>query len=648
MMHGLLAENSLQLFTSCSIETDFLGKPLSSSHSAISCSLDLTVYGPKELFEEIGEWLQEHNVYLQDPKVCHMDVKYWNPHRLSSTDPESCPFVSQVVLFSSGVAQFQEIEEQPDLLDIISGQDDLEETAAPKMIRATLHRHAVHTPYVSQADVLIRHQKQALTYMLRREKGWALETKGMDMWEALDSSNGRTFINRVSNTHQDSPPPDFYGGIIADPMGLGKTLTMLALAATDLDPASSLVTHNDFLNDPEDSLPTTPATLVIMPQPLLSEWEEQIRRHIVPGGMNSRRHHGKDRLLDIGKIDGTNVLLTTYQTVSADWKKWKCSGTTILFSVQWRRIILDEAHLIRNTKTQMARAICDLESTSRWAVTGTPIQNNLSDLSALLKFVRAFPYDDPKRFTMDISLLWKSGEDEEAVKRLKHLSRCLILRRAKRTVVLPSRHDFECPVEFSKEERALYENIRDQTITRLEDAMSHATEFSQPGLYVNFLQQIESMRLVCNLGAYYTTRHDKSRSRDKNNWADNAQEAFNIQRHMEAMKCSQCSSSLDVSESLGDENTAQDTAHFFECLKYACAECIYNHRISNTVMSCGHKPACSIAPVSVSNSALEEVFRNVSEGSKITHPIREVPSKVKALISDLEKQPKDVKRYVSN
>ena len=60
------------------------------------------------------------------------------------------------------------------------------------MIRATLHRYAVHTTYVLQADLLIRHQKQALTYMLRREKGWALETKGTDMWEALDSSNGRT------------------------------------------------------------------------------------------------------------------------------------------------------------------------------------------------------------------------------------------------------------------------------------------------------------------------------------------------------------------------------------------------------------------------------------------------------------------------
>jgi SNF2 family DNA or RNA helicase len=75
------------------------------------------------------------------------------------------------------------------------------------------------------------------------------------------------FLNRVSNTHQDNPPPDFNGGIIADPMGLGKTLTMLALVATDLEPVSSLITQNDFFDDPDRSLPTTPATLVIMPQP---------------------------------------------------------------------------------------------------------------------------------------------------------------------------------------------------------------------------------------------------------------------------------------------------------------------------------------------------------------------------------------------
>jgi hypothetical protein len=194
MIHGLLMEKTLQLFAICSTDTDVPEKALLSSHSQTSCSLDVTVYGPKELFEEIGEWLQQQNIYLQDPTICHknMDVKYWNPHRLSSTELESCPLVSQVVWFGSGVAQFQEIEEQPDLLDIISGQDDLEETMAPKMIRAVLHRHVPHLDYVLLADDLIRHQKQALTYMLRREQGWALEAKGADMWEALDSSNGRT------------------------------------------------------------------------------------------------------------------------------------------------------------------------------------------------------------------------------------------------------------------------------------------------------------------------------------------------------------------------------------------------------------------------------------------------------------------------
>ena len=76
------------------------------------------------------------------------------------------------------------------------------------------------------------------------------------------------FLNRISNTYQDMAPPPFYGGIIADPMGLGKTLTMIALAATDLEPRSSLITEEDLLDYPsEDSRPSVSATLVIVPQP---------------------------------------------------------------------------------------------------------------------------------------------------------------------------------------------------------------------------------------------------------------------------------------------------------------------------------------------------------------------------------------------
>lgn len=332
-----------------------------------------------------------------------------------------------------------------------------------------------------------------------------------------------------------------------------------------------------------------------------------------------------------------------------------------MFSVRWRRIVLDEgeciagagwnvpdlaAHLIRNIRTRIARAMCELESLSRWAVTGTPIQNHLSDLAALLRFIRAHPYDDPKRFDTDISRLWKSGEDEEAVKRLKRLSRCLILRRAKRTINLPSRRDVKCSVDFRKDERTLYDNIRHRTITRIDDALLHETDLSRSGIYVNFLQQIESMRLICNLGLHYNERHDKTSSQEASQWAANAQEAFNIRREMHAITCSQCSSSLEMTETMLDENPVQESPQFSRCLQYACAECCHRLHITGHKMACGHTPRCPVAPVSISSSAFEEAFSQIYNGKAKAPSSLQLPSKVEALVSDLKNQPSDVKRFL--
>lgn len=141
MIQGLLNEESLQLFAYCSKETEALhGRAAASSQL---CTLEITFYGPGELFNDIGSWFQEYSVYLQDPKRCDLDVMYYNPHRLSSSSRMLCPHVSQVVLMGSNLVQFHEIDEKPDLLDIISGQDDLEETMAPKVIRAELHKWVV-------------------------------------------------------------------------------------------------------------------------------------------------------------------------------------------------------------------------------------------------------------------------------------------------------------------------------------------------------------------------------------------------------------------------------------------------------------------------------------------------------------------------
>ncbi|KAE8445744.1 hypothetical protein EG329_012923 [Mollisiaceae sp. DMI_Dod_QoI] len=451
MIQGLIDEPTVTLHVSCVTDDKSTAKKPSRKFELLPCVLEITVYGSVEIFEEIGIWFQGHEIYLQDPRSCHMEVKYYNPQRLSAHDLDTCPLLSEIVLHGS-VLDLQSITQRPDPLDILSSHVDLEEAPQPSVIRTALKKH----------------QKQALTFMLHREEGWGFNNGQPDIWEKVDTGSGRTFINTISDAYRAEEPPQFYGGIIADPMGLGKTLTMIALVATDLDTDIAAVTPEDSI-DPEKCY--TSATLVIMPPPLLGSWEEQLSDHVADGDLKCRRHHGQTKLANPNELDRVNIVLTTYHTVSAEWRSDKLAGSSILFQVRWRRIILDEAHFIRNGNSRMARAICDLDSMARWAVTGTPIQNRLGDLVSLLKFIRVHPYDDPERFDADISQVWKSGNDQDAIQRLQRLSACLMLRRAKGTINLPPRRDCLLPVQLTHEERAVYNELREQTISKIDEAL---------------------------------------------------------------------------------------------------------------------------------------------------------------------------------
>lgn len=90
-------------------------------------------------------------------------------------------------------------------------------------------------------------------------------------------------------------------------------------------------------------------------------------------------------------------------------------------------------------------------------MTGTPVQNRLSDFASLLKFLRVHPYDHQRTFEAHISNLWKDGNDEEAINRLKRLVNCIVLRRLKTTIELPVRRDATRFAEFTTEERHYYE-----------------------------------------------------------------------------------------------------------------------------------------------------------------------------------------------
>ncbi|KAJ4252936.1 hypothetical protein NW762_010842 [Fusarium torreyae] len=471
--------------------------------------------------------------------------------------------------------------------------------------------------------------------MLRRERGWAFYDQEPDIWEIMDTDQGRFFLNRVSNASQSEEPPQCYGGIVADPMGLGKTLTMIALAATDLE------SNGSQMDADEESHLDVPTTLIVVPPPLIGTWEEQLSEHVVEGGLACRRHHREGRLTSTSELAGLNIVLTTYHTISAEWSPLNNSKSSVLFSVRWRRIILDEAHLIRNGNSRMSQAICALESKSRWAVTGTPIQNRLGDLATLFKFIRAHPYTDRKCFDTDISRLWKTGEYQEAIKRLKRLSKCLLLRRDKGTVSLPPRRDLQCPVDFSLEERALYDKLRDQTIISIDEALRKDSDSSRSGAYVNVLQQIESLRLVCNLGLHYYTRHAKTsqNTQEVEDWTKIAQSTFNLQRDMGPMACRQCSSTLEITETfLEDPAFMHHSPVFFSCLAFVCAECALR---SGQNAGCAHSPCCPMSSVSTSGRSLESSLPDMQPQLGMG-----LPSKVEALVTDIKALPPNEKCIV--
>ncbi|KAG8668042.1 hypothetical protein FPOAC1_007403 [Fusarium poae] len=616
MIQDLLDETCLELHVSCIIGGFQSADAMKSPHgpSTIPCSLEISVYGPLSIFEELGAWFEHYQVYLQDPRECHREVRYCNPHRLSTDDISTCSLLSDFISQSSSSLELVSTANQSDLLDELCSHENLEEAPQPSVIKQELKRH----------------QKQALTFMLRREQGWAFSDHDPDIWEMKHTEQGTYFLNRVSDVPQFEEPPQCYGGIVADPMGLGKTLTMISLVATDLD-------NDDIdIGNGEEFHAAIPTTLIVVPPSLIGTWEEQLSEHVVQDGLTYYRYHRKGRQVSLHHLQANHIVLTTYHTISADWSS--SNGiNSVLFSVRWKRIILDEGKF---TITNI-NAICALDSRSRWAVTGTPIQNRLGDLASLFKFIRVHPYTDRKCFDADISRLWKNGEYQEAIKRLKRLSKCLILRRDKGTISLPPREDLQCPVDFSPEEQALYDNLREDTLVSIDEAKIKDPDSLKPVGYVHVLQRIESLRLVCNIGLHYHTRHDKviRNIQEADEWTRSAQDAFNMEREMVPIICLLCSSALDITETMSEDRaTASQTPLFFSCLTYVCADCAQRSR--NNV-ECGHNPRCAMARISMSGESLEMGLLDMQTQTNVS-----LPSKVKALITDIRNLPSHTKCVV--
>jgi hypothetical protein len=142
IMQGLLDETSVELRVSCVVDSH---RALDSHKvprdlSTVPCTLEVTLYGPLDLFDELGSWFEDYQIFLQDPRECHRDVRYCNPHRLSSESFSSALLLSEAIAQGSRDLQLETVSKQPDLLDDLNSHDDLEEASQPAVIKRELRR----------------------------------------------------------------------------------------------------------------------------------------------------------------------------------------------------------------------------------------------------------------------------------------------------------------------------------------------------------------------------------------------------------------------------------------------------------------------------------------------------------------------------
>ncbi|KAF8078787.1 SNF2 family DNA-dependent ATPase [Lyophyllum atratum] len=177
-------------------------------------------------------------------------------------------------------------------------------------------------------------------------------------------------------------------------------------------------------------------------------------------------------------------------------------ATSALQSIHWFRVVLDEAHSIKETGTVGSRASCDLMADRRLCLTGTPVQNKLDDVFALIKFLRLDPFDDKNIWTEFIGSPVKFGQTL-GVARLQTIMKCITLRRTKETktldgkkiLALPPRRDELRYLKFDPEEQAIYDQFFNESKAEFTE-MSTKNEVMKN--YVGILQKILRLRQICD------------------------------------------------------------------------------------------------------------------------------------------------------
>ncbi len=288
-----------------------------------------------------------------------------------------------------------------------------------------------------------------------------------------------------------------FGACLADDMGLGKTVQFLALLAYEREHAKEVAAEaaKPHPDDPAADVEREDAehelvlpTLLVVPMSVVGNWMREAER-FTPS-LRVLVHHGADRLTDDALVEackGSDIVVTTYALANRD--------NAALARVQWRRIVLDEAQSIKNPQAKQSQAVRMLPAERRIALTGTPVENRLTELWSIMDFLNPGYLGPPGTFRRKFAVPIERYRDQSRAEQLRSLIGPFVLRRLKTdpTIIadLPAKVESREFCHLTAEQAALYED----TVKRILTDVDRSAGIHRRGMV---LAALIKLKQICN------------------------------------------------------------------------------------------------------------------------------------------------------
>ena len=264
-----------------------------------------------------------------------------------------------------------------------------------------------------------------------------------------------------------------FGGILADDMGLGKTIQMISI----------LLDYKQNIEEPKTSIVVSPSSLSL-------NWKNEIEKFAPELKIKVIRGTAEERKNLINQLEKYDVIITSYDLLKRDIDVYKDKKYCFKY------IIADEAQYLKNNTTKNAKAIKVLNAETRFALTGTPIENSLAELWSIFDFIMPGYLFSYKEFKATYEMPIVRDEDKDAMNKLKMLIEPFVLRRTKKEVLteLPEKTITVLNNEMEEEQRNIYLSYLVQAKQELQDEINvNGYEKSQ----IKILAALTRLRQIC-------------------------------------------------------------------------------------------------------------------------------------------------------